>query len=395
VIALAPSIPKAAQTVSRAERKPRKPGEAARKSAAAAAHSTPPQERAAPPKDWGALTIRHVAERAGVSLATASRALNESPSVTAETSQAVLAAAAALGFRPNRLGRSLRASRSQMIGVMLPTMRHPVFAECLDSIESTARRAGYGVSLVTTGYDPEQEESASELLLQHRVDGLVLAVADVINSKLLDKLDQERLPYVLVYNQSQPSRSAKSRRLTVSVDNHAASFEMTQHLIDLGHERICLLSGQFGQSDRARLRYQGYVEAMQHAGLKPSDALELPFMTATTRAALAELISQRTRPSALFCTNDQLAMMVIRDLAALKLRAGKDISVAGFDGVQVGEWMTPTLTTIVQPNAQIGASAFALLQQRIESSNEAQPMLLAHALRAGGTAARVALTTAQ
>jgi DNA-binding LacI/PurR family transcriptional regulator len=332
-------------------------------------------------------TIREVARRAGVSLATASRALNDSPAVAPDTARAVHAAALALRFRPNRLGRNLRAKRSQVLGVMLPTLQHPVFADCLASIEQSARGMGCSLALATTGYDPALEESASELLLQHRVDGLILTVASASNSRLLDKLDAEQVPYVLVYNQCPGNAAAAHRRLTVSVDNRAAAASMTEYLLALGHQRIVMLCGQFRESDRAQLRFAGYADAMTQAGLPPAPALELPFMTRDTRPALASLMSGHNRPSALFCASDQLALLVIRDLAAMGLNVGHDVSVAGFDGVQIGEWVMPALTTVVQPNAQIGSGAAALLQRRLDGHTGDAATLLPHTLRAGATAA--------
>ena len=156
-------------------------------------------------------TIKDVAVSAGVSFATVSRVLNETGLVKPETSKLVMAAARTLGFRPNLMGRNLRSSRTQTLGVMLPTLIHPVFAECLQSIETTARLAQYTIALSTTDYDPLAEEAASEALLSQRVDGVILTVADAASSPVLDKLDAEGVPYVLVFNQmSRPAGKKKA-----------------------------------------------------------------------------------------------------------------------------------------------------------------------------------------
>lgn len=336
-------------------------------------------------------TIRDVAVRAGVSLATVSRVLNGSAVVSDATAQGVRAAAAALDFRPNRLGRNLRASRTHSIGVMLPTLRHPVFAECLGSIECAARDAGHAVTFATTDYDPSREEQASELLLQQRVDGLILTVANAAHSHLLDKLDREGIPYVLVYNQLPPVKSAKAPRPCVSVDNRKAAHDMVAHLIALGHQQIRMLTGQFGQSDRARLRYKGYGDAMRKTQLPVPDAVEFAFMVQDTRSVLMDVMHVHPRPTALFCASDQLAMQVIRDLQAMGLRVPQDVSVAGFDGVQVGELMSPALTTLVQPSAEVGLCAFDLLQRLISGEQPCGSALLHHTLRLGGTVAPYSL----
>jgi DNA-binding LacI/PurR family transcriptional regulator len=331
-------------------------------------------------------TIRDVASLCRVSVATVSRALNQPSSVAEPTLKAVQQAASQLGFRLNRHGRHLRTTRSQTIGVVLPTLRHPVFAECLDSIEAAAHSTGYAVLINTTQYDPQREDEAIEKLLQLRVDGLILAVADAAHNKMLDKLDKEGVAYVLVYNQLS-QRSKRVRRLTVSVDNQGAAADMTNYLLDLGHQHIVMLTGQFKQSDRARLRYEGYQQAMRGAGLPTYPALELPFMTADTRSALLDLVSSTQRPSALFCGSDQLAMQVVRDLRSLGLQVPHHISVAGFDGVQLGELMTPALSSIVQPSGQIGWHAFALLKSVIDAASPVKSLILPHTLRKAATAA--------
>lgn len=277
---------------------------------------------------------------------------------------------------------------------MLPTLRHPVFAECLGSIECAARDAGHAVNIATTDYDPSREEQASELLLQQRVDGLILTVANAAHSHLLDKLDREGMPYVLVYNQLPPVKSAKAPRPPrpcVSVDNRKAAHDMVAHLIALGHQQIRMLTGQFGQSDRARLRYKGYGDAMRKTQLPVPDAVEFAFMVQDTRSVLMDVMHVHPRPTALFCASDQLAMQVIRDLQAIGLRVPQDVSVAGFDGVQVGELMSPALTTLVQPSAEVGLCAFDLLQRLISGEQPCGSALLHHTLRLGGTVAPYSL----
>jgi DNA-binding LacI/PurR family transcriptional regulator len=159
-------------------------------------------------------------------------------------------------------------------------------------------------------------------------------------------------------------------------------------LIELGHSAIHMVAGQFRQSDRSRQRFAGYKDAMTDAGLVWSTPLELPFNTADTRNELRALLQGTHGPSALFCSNDQLAMTVIRDLRLLGLLVPEDVSVVGFDGVHVGQLMTPPLTTMVQPTADIGRIAVEHLLQLIAGERNRVPALLPHTLRAGGTAQR-------
>jgi len=334
-------------------------------------------------------TIRDVAEFAGVSVATVSRVVNSTCVVRKQTSDAVFEAAKSLGFRPNLMGRNLRSTRTKTIGVMLPMLSHPVFAECLQGIETAAQKHNHVVAISTSGYRPESEERSSELLLQQRVDGLILTVADASSSPVLDKLDAEGVPYVLVFNQVVSGSGSLARiRPSVCVDNRLASWDLVKYLIELGHDAIHMVAGQFSQSDRSQQRFAGYRDAMNDAGLVWRAPLELPFNTTDTCAELLALLQSNNRPSAFFCSNDQLAMTVVRDLQLLGVRVPEDVSVVGFDGVQVGQWMNPALTTMTQPTADIGRIAVEHLLQLIAGGPKGVPALLPHTLRQGGTAER-------
>jgi DNA-binding LacI/PurR family transcriptional regulator len=329
------------------------------------------------------VTMVDVARHARVSVATVSRVLNTPERVAPDKSAAVREAVRELEFRPNLAGRTLRAARTRTLGVVLPTLSHPVFAECLHGIEVSARERGYSISIATTGYEPAQEHQASEMLLQRRVDAMVLTVADARHSRVLDKLDAEAVPYVLVYNQLGRTHS---RRSTVSVDNRVAARQMVEHLIGLGHRRILMLAGNVRQSDRSRQRVQGYGDAMRAAGLTPLAPIELAFMAPDATAHLGNAILSDA-PTALFCSSDQLALLAIRDLAALGLAVPADISVAGFDGTSLSALMVPPLTTVVQPSIALGRAAVERVIALLDGARIAQPTVLTHELRLGATAA--------
>lgn len=334
-------------------------------------------------------SIKQVAQQAGVSTATVSRLLNKPESVSADTADKINLAIADLGFRPNFNGRNLRAGRSRTVGVVVPTLSNTVFAQCLQGIELAARALDYSVMFTATEYRQEDEAAAVNLLLSHRVDGVILTVADASASQTLDVLDSEQIPYVLTYNQPQ-----QASRLSVSVDNRAAARDAVAHLIALGHTHIQMLSGYFNASDRAIQRYHGYVDAMRLHGLTPLTPIEVPRHTGDTGLAINYLqgfADPQQRPSALFCSNDLLAFAAMRDLRTLGLRVPQDISVMGFDGIPLGEMMSPVLASAVQPSEQIGEVALRTLVAAIElgpdPDNFARPTsrVLAHAIRHGGS----------
>lgn len=347
-------------------------------------------------------SIKQVAHLAGVSIATVSRLLNKPGSVSAETAEKIHRSIAELGFRPNFTGRNLRAGNSRTVGVVVPTLSNTVFAQCLQGIELAARALDYSVMFTTTEYLPEEETAAVELLLGHRVDGMILTVADASANATLDLLERERIPFVLAYNQLGTDQTAAPARASVSVDNRAAACDAVAHLIGLGHRRIQMLSGRFNASDRAMQRYYGYLDAMRAAGLTPMAAIEVERHTLTAAADYQQMMADpRQRPTALFCSNDLLAMSAMRDLRALGMKVPNDISVMGFDGIPVGALMEPVLASVVQPSEQIGEVALRVLVEAIERNASAaaaaasDPALsaswlrhiLPHAVRSGGSVA--------
>src|SRR6201991_521357 len=193
-------------------------------------------------------TIKDVAAHAGFSIATVSRAINAPHSVNPGTLEKVRQSIDALGFRPSPLGRQLRGGRSRLIGVVLPTLANPVFAECLQGIDELAAAQGYRLMLTTTQHDAERERHAIETLGEQRVEGLILTVADAATHPLLDELDRSGMLYVLMHNDT-------VRRPSVSVDNRLAPLEGVRMPIAHGHRPMLMLAFSLAASARTRVRH--------------------------------------------------------------------------------------------------------------------------------------------
>lgn len=308
-----------------------------------------------------ATTIRDVAALAGVSIATVSRVLNGTGYASGATAEKVRAAMAALSFRPSTIGRSLKAAQTRTIGVMVPTLSNPVFAESVGGVQDAAAEAGYGVLIASTDYRSEREASAMNDLLSHRVDALVLTVADADHSPLLDALDSESAPYVLIYNHPQTRRCP-----FVAVDNEAAARAVVQRMIALGHRRIGMVAGGFQMSDRSRQRHAGYCAALAEAGLPAGPVVEVDFADTHLARRLAPVLQGPNRPSALFVSNDVLALATIRAVRDLGLSVPDQVSVTGFDGTAFGALVQPSLATVVQPARAMGRAAFAAVAAQLE-----------------------------
>lgn len=328
------------------------------------------------------MSIQNVARQAGVSVATVSRVFNLPDKVTPATREHVEQVARALGYLPNASARSLRTQRSRVIGVVLPTLLNPVFAECLEGIARAAAAGGYAILPFATDYELAQEDRAVNLLLAGNVDGMILVVSNPATSSALQRLAAAGLPYVLAYNRH-------ADHPCVSVDSELAVTELVARLASLGHRRITMVSGQLAASDRAQQRCRGFRQGMAAAGLGDAPVLEVPFVE-TAVQDIARLLQTAQRPTALVCSNDLLAIRSIRAARQAGLAVPHDLSVAGFDGIALGEDLTPMLSTIAQPNADIGRSSVELLVQAMASGAPLAPdasLTLAHRFRAGESCA--------
>ena len=328
------------------------------------------------------MSIQDVARQAKVSVATVSRVFNLPDKVAASTRLRVEKIAHKLGYVANASARTLRTQRSRVLGVVLPTLLNPVFAECLSGIASAATAAGYAISPVTTDYELAQENRAVNLLLAGNVDGMILVVGNPASSKALQCLQAAGVAYALAYNRH-PAHPC------VSVDSEAAVGAVVTQLASLGHSRITLVTGQLAASDRAQQRLRGYQLAMSSLKIKSQHVLEVPFVASAVEQ-IRQLLEKPQRPTALVCSNDLLAIRCIRAASLAGLAVPGDISVVGFDGIALGEDLSPMLSSVIQPNAGIGRCAVELLVQAISSNKPLLPsasVVLEHGFRQGESCA--------
>lgn len=324
-------------------------------------------------------TIKDVAARAGVSVATVSRVLNKRETTTPATRQRVLAAIAELGFRPNSIGRMLKTARSRSIGVLIPTLANPIFADSVSGVQQAAHENGYSVLLASSDYDASVEASVVEQLLSQRVDGLILTVADPNSSPTLDMLDSEAVPYVLVYNQP-----TVTGRAAIAVNKVAATCEIVSELVNRGHRNIGMVAGAFRNADQSPHCQKGFLLALRQARLRPGPLLRATYGDDDLLEPIRAVFSGANPPTALFCTSDLLALSTMRALRKLGRDIPDDVSVAGFDGIAVGELVEPSLTTVLQPSRRMGAEAFRFLLERLTGTTEPPGVVLVpHRLRIG------------
>ena len=245
------------------------------------------------------------------------------------------------------------------------------------------RSANHSLLVSFTNYDVSREDGAIASLLGHRVAGLLLTVADANASGTLASLDRKHVPYVLVYNQL-----CDAVRSTVSVDNAKASRDIIHALVDHGHRTIGMVVGSLRASDRSTQRLEGYRSALKNRGIQTGPVVEIPFENidrALLAARLSEAMREIPRPTAFFCSNDLLALIVIHGLRDLGYAVPANVSVVGFDGIAIGQLTDPPLAGVIQPNRDLGRTAVQHLIERIAQKVPPTNILLDHQIRLGGT----------
>jgi LacI family transcriptional regulator len=300
-----------------------------------------------------------VARLAGVSNMTVSRVLNHNPHVTDETRQRVDAAVKELQYQRNEVARSLREQTSRQIGILIPNLYDPFFAQCAHAIGAVAKQHAYSVVLSTSEEDATTEYDEASRMLRRNVDGLVLipAIQRQKTSRLLDP-QFENLPIVTL---DRPVEGSHFDR--VLVENCLGTQLGTRHLIELGHKQILFL-GLNRPLYTMRTREQGYREAMRAARLKAQVCL-VSEVVDETREALRSALAASRPPSAIMCANNLTTRNVLHSLYALGIHPPEQVALVGFDDFETADLMRPGVTVVRQPTDLMGRLAGELLFARL------------------------------
>ena len=305
------------------------------------------------------MSIQKIARLAGVSVATVSRVLNNSDSVKTKNRERVLAAIRESNYQPNLLARQLRTSRSSMILVMVSDIGNPFCADVVKGIEEQAEKNGYRILLCNSGADPQRSRSGLALLSGKMVDGIITMDATSRLPELSTLIG--RMPWV------QCAEHAESGDIScVGINDHQASGYVVRHLLSQGYRRVALINHDLNYK-YARFREAGYLDALRQADNDYSAieyASDLSFSAG--KAAMDNLLKTAPRPDAVFAISDTLAAGAMRAIQDAGLSIPCDIAMVGFDGIPLADMVSPQLTTIEQPSADIGRQAVRLLLNKIE-----------------------------
>jgi len=318
-------------------------------------------------------TLEDVAGAAGVSTATVSRCLNEPDRVADATRSRVLSVVDRLGYSPNFGARTLASRRSDVVGAVIPTMANAIFARGLQAFEESLGEQGLTMLVASCGYDPDVEEARIRALVARGARGLLL-IGQQRRATVYRFLQQHGIPVVIAW-----SHSAQSLRSCVGFDNAAAMGELAAQGIALGHRHLAFISAERGPNDRARERVRGALQAVERAGLDPAGMpiVESPYDIEAAGEAFERLTALEPRPTLVLCGNDVQAVGAMAAARRLGLRVPEDVSITGFDDLEIAGVVQPGLTTVRVPHREMGVQAARTMAMHLANDQPLPPQRVA------------------
>ena len=334
---------------------------------------TSSQKTELPGKPEKRLTLGHIADQLGISTATVSLALRDSPLVAEETRAKVKLTAEEIGYIYNRSAASLRTARSQIVGVAVHDLMNPYFAEIFSSLEDVMEEQGQMIFICNHRDDVKRQRAFVNTLLQHRADGLILCPAIGTSAEEINRLVGQGIPVTLMCRELSGVWAP-----SVHGDDVTGSYEVTRHLISQGHKRIAMVGGRRASST-GRDRNLGWRKALEEAGIDPDQQIDLPELItqADGRDAVARLMNALAKPTAVMCFNDMIAIGMMPVLRRAGLLPGEHIAITGYDDVDGSANLAPALTTVCNYADKIGRlSALTLLRQIAGERVPNKPILI-------------------
>ena len=310
------------------------------------------------------MDIRDIAAKARVSTATVSRTLNRVPTVNPQLAKRVWKAAEKLGYFSNSQARSLVSGKSRLFGLIVSEITNPFFPEIIQTFENLAVQQNYEILLTSTVHDPKRMELAVRRMIERRVDGVAVLTFGMEDS-LIEHLRFRQVP--LVFVDVAPDLPGISN---IRINYQAGIRQAVQHLAALRHSRIAFIAGPAHQS--AQERRKAFVRAMREIALPVEQIIAGDHTMEGGVRAFGELMLERTRPTAVMCSNDVTAIGVMREAFHRGLRIPSDLSVIGFDDIRLAQFMSPPLTTVQMSQTELATLAFHALMNDINRENLAR-----------------------
>lgn len=309
------------------------------------------------------LNVAAIARLVGKSTATVSRALNNKEGVSREVREMVLEACARLGYMPNSSARALRRNRTDIVGAVIPTLNNSIYARMLESLQRRLAAEGIGLLHTTSAYDVEAETAQALTLVERGVQGLVM-VGGRHQERLIRVLSANNIPYVSTYVHASECGGG-----AVGFDNMRATYQLVDFLVQLGHRRFALITGVTKDNDRVEARLRGIRARLEEAGiaLDPELVTQSRYTIEGGYSAMKALAERIDRFTALVCGSDVLAVGALSACRELGIAVPGQLSIVGFDNLEVSEHTVPPLTTINVPANDMGTRAAELLIDSIRN----------------------------
>lgn len=323
------------------------------------------------------VTIYDVAREAGVSMATVSRVVNGNPNVKPSTRKKVMETIERLGYRPNAVARGLASKKTTTVGVVIPDISNPFYAEVTRGVEDIAKMYHYNIVLGNSDQQKPKELDLVNTFLEKQVDGL-LFMGRLITPEHEQVFETANVPVVLC-----ATRDEKRRFPAVNINHRLAASEATHFLIEGGHRRVALIVGSLEEPQKGLAKFEGYREALETADMPFDEELVRigDYRYDSGYEAMKQLLELEDPPTAVFCASDEMAVGAIHAIEDKGLGVPDDIEVIGYDNVPLASMMRPKLTTVAQPMYDLGAVAMRLLTKFMNHEPiEEQRVVLLHQL---------------
>lgn len=306
-------------------------------------------------------TLADVAKVAGVGVMSVSRVVNGTRKVSKGTEERVRAAIRRIGYEPNEAARVLKGHRARALGLIVPDLADPFFATCANAIQETARKAGYMTMMVASDHQAIVERQQAEAMTQRQIAGLIIIPTGLEHDYLL-KAMADGLPIVSL---DRPLQNVDAD--TVIVDNREASVRLIKHLLEHGYQNILCVTDE-ERIFTTQERLAGYTQTMRQAKLTTRVCLVGP-TSGTVAEQLPSVLASEPKPTAIFAASDMLAVEVLRQLQRMRTKIPQEMALVAFDEFDAATLVSPQITVVRQPVAELGRKAVSLLMERIEGSS--------------------------
>lgn len=323
------------------------------------------------------VTIKDIARLCGVGVSTVSRAINNHPDINVETKEMILSTIQEYGYVPNNSARNLKKSDTKSVAVLVKGITNPFFSNMIKIIEEECKKKNYSMYLQHVEAEQDEVDVAQELTKEKRLRGIIFLGGLFSHSE--EKVNKLTVPYVFSTAGSVPEKCDKQFYSSIGVDDRKESSRMVDYLLELGHKRIAILVAEPEEESIGLLRLEGYKDSLKKHNIPVDETLIINadcdaehFSMKNGYLSAKKLLASDIEFTAVFAVSDTLAIGVCRALQEAGYRIPEDVSVAGYDGIDLIHYMNPTLTTVKQPDEEMAKVTIKLLFDIIAGKKEHQ-----------------------